>query len=128
MPELHELLLVVGLDLRPWRRRECGQPCNMAAAAAVGPLHQAGTCSGVHPAAHAGHGTLQVSTGPACRPGLPAGDLLHGAGLPAQVSGGCTRWGLGGQACGAAPLLCEAGMCRWHVSQTILANPLNQAW
>ena len=76
----------------------------MAAAVTVGPLHQARACSGFHHAAHAGHGALQVPVGPACCVGLPAGDLLCGAGMPAQISGGCTRRGLGGQAFGR-PLL-----------------------
>ena len=96
-------------------RCECGQPCNMATAGTVGPLHQAGPCSGVHPAAHAGHGTLQVPAGPPCCPGLPARDLLCGVGMLAQVSGGCTRWGLGGQACGR-PLLFQARVCILYVS------------
>lgn len=68
-------------------RCECGQPCNMAAAAAVGPLCQTGAGSRLHHAAHAGHGTLQVSAGPAWCPGLPASHLLRGAGLPAQIPG-----------------------------------------
>ena len=77
----------------------------MASAGTVGPLHQAGPCSGVHHAAHAGHGTLQVSAGPPRCAGLPARDLLCGAGMPAQVSGGCTTGRLGGQACGMPLLL-----------------------
>ena len=68
-------------------RCECGQPCNLATAAAVGPLCQAGACSHLHHAAHAGHGTLQVPAGPAWHLGLAPGRLLHCAGLLAQVPG-----------------------------------------
>ena len=85
-------------------RCECGQPGNMAAAVTVGPLHQARPCSSVHHAAHAGHGTLQIPAGPPGCVSLPARALLHGAGMPAQVFGRCTRRGLGGQAFGG-PLL-----------------------
>jgi hypothetical protein len=81
-------------------RCERRQPADLAAAAAVGPCHEASACCSVHSAAHADHVTLQIPLGSAGSPHLHPWSLLCGAGMPAQVTGSSTGWRMGGQTTG----------------------------